>query len=558
MKLGIDVGGTFTDGVIIDKGRVARWAKIPTVRDDIRISIAGVLDQLLAGGIGDMVQRVVVSTTLVTNLLMSGNLERAAIVLIPGPGLDPDDMSLAPDQWIVKGGIDFRGREIEPIDPLDVGRVANEIKAKGLTRVAVVGKFCQRNAEQELAVGKYLSQVCPHFEILLGQDVSGELNYPRRAVTTFYTLAARQEWNRLAKQISEEMRARGINAPVHILKADGGTMSMDMANISPCETIFSGPAASTMGAYALTMDDRTSVVLDVGGTTSDLAFILQGKPLHASRGARIGGKYTHIRSLAVRSVAVGGDSAVRLDKEGLHIGPDRLGNAACFGGSVPTPTDAFNVLTNGSMGNLEDSVWALASLSNGDTHQVDQVARDITDLFVKILHENVISMMHEWEDEPAYKVWEIVNRRQVEVERVIGIGAAVPQVIPMLASRMGCEGLISPLSAIGNALGAAVARPTSLVRLHADTGMSSLTVNGSARRHEYKSGFRLSDAKAMAEEELQQIVEAEGMGEYFVDREFVLEEQFNVVSNWMTVGRIFDVSVVISPGVVDDFEGVQE
>ncbi|NLV16164.1 MAG: hydantoinase/oxoprolinase family protein [Syntrophomonadaceae bacterium] len=557
MYIGIDVGGTFTDGVVLYEGRVIRWAKSPTKTDRIRESIEEVLGQLLPEQEGGKVSRIVISTTLITNLLVTNQIETAALVLIPGPGLNMLDFRLTEKEWILQGGIDFRGREIEAVDPSEIKEVGGQIYEQGIRKAAVVGKFCQRNPDQEIMVKSLLQKDYPDLEILMGHEVSGELNFPRRAVTTYYTLTTRQEWRKFAKEIAVVLQALNISVPVVVMKADGGTMSLAASLDAPCQTIFSGPAASTLGAFALTMDDKTSVVADIGGTTTDLALILEGKPLHASKGARIGDKFTHVKALAVRSVALGGDSTVRIKEGKISIGPDRQDKAACFGGSGPTPTDAFNVIGGGGIGNIGASRTTLASLCGGELSQVEKLAQSIVDHFIDRLEENVQSMMAAWEQEPAYKVWEIVNRRKVTIDRVIGIGAASPAIIPLLALRMGCEGFVNTYSTVGNALGAVVARPTLELHLHADTGQGVYCINGHRRKLEMPESFRISDAKQLAEEELEARAVTHGLTDYFKDREFYLEEQFNVIRGWSTTSRIFDLGISISPGVVKGYKGVK-
>ena len=120
-----------------------------------------------------------------------------------------------------------------------------------------------------------------------------------------------------------------------------GTLPFEQAAKKPVETIFSGPAASTLGVLALTPPGQTSVVLDVGGTTTDLALILSGRPLLASRGARIEQRLTHVRAFATKSVALGGDSILKAWNGSIRILPWRAGPAYCLGGPEPTPTDAL-------------------------------------------------------------------------------------------------------------------------------------------------------------------------------------------------------------------------
>ncbi|NLM53006.1 MAG: hydantoinase/oxoprolinase family protein, partial [Firmicutes bacterium] len=330
MLVGIDVGGTFTDGVLYHEGKIIKTAKYPTATEKLQDSILQVFDDLLAGVNEQEIERVVLSTTLVTNLLAAGKEEKVALVLIPGPGLNLRQLPLFPATYILKGAIDFRGRITEPLVHAEVEEVAAQIKAQGFKQAAVVGKFSSRNHEHEEQVAQILQTKIPHLQIVKGHEVSGQLNFLRRMVTAYYTAATKNQWAGFAQEIESAIKKRGIHCPLHILKADGGTMPLPVSLKFPCETVFSGPAASVMGAFALTGDNLTSVVVDIGGTTSDLALILAGEPLHASRGARINGRYSSVRAFAVRSLALGGDSAVRWTGKEITLGPDRLGPAACF------------------------------------------------------------------------------------------------------------------------------------------------------------------------------------------------------------------------------------
>ncbi|MGE5404466.1 MAG: hydantoinase/oxoprolinase family protein [Candidatus Saccharibacteria bacterium] len=556
MYIGIDVGGTFTDGVLFEDGKVIRWIKELTEIDRLQETILTVLDGLLADVDASEIKRLVVSTTTVTNLFATGRLEKAALVVIPGPGLNPNDLNLADDLYIVKGAIDFRGREIEKINPTEVEQIITDIKDKGIKKAAIVGKFAQRNPVHEQAAADIFSKKYPECEILMGHQVSGRLNFPRRAVTAVYTLATQDAWIHFTRELEKALAQRNFSIPVEFMKADAGTMSMDTSRKEPCQTVFSGPAASTMGAFALTLDDKTSVVVDIGGTTSDLALILGGKPLYASKGARIEDRYTQIKALAVRSIALGGDSVVRIKDGQLTIGPDREGLAACFGGPSPTPTDAFNVAGEGQLGDIELSRQALASLTK-DGDAVQKLAEDIVKEFVDLLGACVSDMLRQWEEEPLYKVWEIVNKRRARIDRVIGIGAAAPAFIPILAERMKCEGYLHEYSPVANALGAAVARPTIEVNYHADTQTGLWSIDGASGRLKEGARMQMDDARRLAQEQLASLARERQMEDYLNETELLWEEQFNTIRGWSTSGKIFDVGIGIAPGVILGFQGVK-
>lgn len=557
MLMGIDVGGTFTDGVLCSAGQILKTAKQPTLEGNLQNSIITVLDELLQGIKGGGVKQVVLSTTLVTNLLATGGGEQVALILIPGPGLNLRDIGFFPEAYFLSGATDFRGRIIEPLNQAQVEEVGRLIAAAGRRKVAVVGKFSQRNGSQERQVEKVLKENHPRLEVIRGFEVSGQLNFLRRAVTTYYTAVTREKWAGFAAEIEGAIRERGITVPINILKADGGTMPLEVSLRYPCETVFSGPAASVMGAFALTMDQQTSVVVDIGGTTTDLALILEGEPLYASRGAMIEGRYSHVRSFALRSMALGGDSALRWDGKKITLGPDRLGPAACFGGPAATPIDAVNLLEGGKLGPAALSGGALEKVAGQAGLKTEELARAVVQQVNSRLKTGIEEMFKSWEQEPAYKIWEIINKRQVGPERVVGVGAAAGAFVPDLAADLDCRALVHRYSPVANALGTAVARPTLSLLLHADTAQQTYSLNLEGITGKFDPGWQLTEAKELARKQLQKIAAQRGIAKYADRCEFFLEEQFNMIRGWSTAGKLFDVGVQIASGVIEEFKGVQ-
>lgn len=557
MLIGIDVGGTFTDGVLYHEGSILNTVKKPTVARKLQESIIAVLEELLRGVKEKEISRVVLSTTLVTNLLAAGQEEKTALLLIPGPGLNLRRMNFFPSAYFLKGAIDFRGRITEPLDREEIVEIAGQIKAAGFRTAAVVGKFSCRNSSHERQAAEILQERIPDLRVVKGFQVSGQLNFLRRAVTAYYTAATMDKWKSFATDITSALRKRGLVCPIDILKADGGTMPLEASLSHPCETVFSGPAASVMGAFALTRDNRTSVVVDIGGTTSDLALILQGQPLHASKGAILGGRYSSIRSFAVRSIALGGDSAVRWTGKDIELGPDRLGPAACFGGPAATPTDAVNYLEGGILGSLSSSEEALGKVSRQAGMAVKELAESVVAMVTGRLAAEIKEMFKAWEQEPAYRIWEIINKQKVKADRIVGIGAAAGAFVPALAGRLNCESFVHAYSPVANALGAAVARPTVSLLLHVDTENGTYHLDREGLAGEVSYHFRLEDAKELALQQLQRIAGLRGIGQYADRYEFFREEQFNIIRGWTTCGKLFDIGIQIAPGVIDEFKGVQ-
>lgn len=563
MLIGIDVGGTTTDAVIVDGSKVVKTAYVPTDHDNLLKCLLGALDELVQGIDTGKIERVVLSTTLITNMIAEGKIDPVALVLIPGPGTNPKDYALG-KSIILDGAIDFRGKEIDRLKESQIKEAASQIRAQGLSRVAVVGKFCQRNHAHELKVGELMATALPGCKIELGHKVSGQLNFPRRAATTMLTAATIDSYERFAKNVAAALKERRISAPVYILKADGGTLPLDKSVQMPVETIFSGPAASIMGVMALTDPGQSCVVVDIGGTTTDLALILSGKPLLSAKGARVGSLLTHVRAFAVKSIAIGGDSAVAVCGQsnggegrgctpgtGLAVGPHRDGPPLCMGGNGPTPTDALRVLGLTQIGDAAKAEKAMQIVAQGLGCTAKEAAEKVVDAVVDKIVLEINEMFREWEQEPAYRVWEIMQREMLSAQSVVGVGGGAPPLVPLVAARLKAAAIVPEYAPVANAIGAAVARPTLTLNLHIDTekGEYSVAEDGLTGRA-VDQKMTPDDAERLAKRLLAERAALLGIGEYAAEAEVTYSEVFNMIRGWSTVGRLMDVRMEIPAGLL--------
>ncbi|AKB18710.1 hydantoinase/oxoprolinase family protein [Methanosarcina sp. WWM596] len=565
MFIGIDVGGTTTDAVLIRNGNVYSTTKVSTERGNLLKSLLNALDEVSRGVPPEQLERVVFSTTVITNLIAEGKTDRVALLLIPGPGVNPESY-VFPDSFYLKGAMDFRGREIQPLDEAEVRETVSHIKEQGFSRAAVVSKFGQRNPSHELKIEEILREMYPDCKVDLGHKVSGKLNFPRRIATSMLASATGERYQEFVAEIKKALGERNIRAPVYILKADGGTLPIEKSVAFPVETIFSGPAASTIGALALTPEGQTSVVVDIGGTTTDLALILSGKPLIASKGAKLENFLTHVRAFAVRSMAVGGDSIVRVREtdDGVRlvtIGPERAGPAYCMGGEEPTPTDALRVLGLVEVGDLERAKEAVASVASSLGRSETEIASLIVDTTAGIIEKAVREMFLEWEQEPAYRIWEVLQRKKEKPENVVGIGGGARGLISVVAKKLNAKPIIPEYSEVGNAIGAAVARPTLTLNLRIDTQQKVYSVAEEGEIVSLNSTdignfnkMRPEEAEALATKLLRERAKRFGISEYADEAEITNSEVFNVVMGWSTVGRLFDVSMQIPAGLIPEWK----
>ncbi|MDP3958740.1 MAG: hydantoinase/oxoprolinase family protein [Pseudorhodobacter sp.] len=332
--LGVDTGGTYTDAVIVDEAadRVIGSAKALTTRADLALGIGRAVDAALAGAgvAAGEVALVSLSTTLATNALVEGQGGRVALVFI---GFDVGDLTrggltaaLAGDPVILlDGGHTHAGTEATA---LDLARLEAEVAPLGpqVVGFAVAARFATRNNAHELAARDLIRRVTGR-PVTCSHELSANLNGPKRALTAVLNARLIGMIDRLVTACERHLAARGIDAPLMVVRGDGALISAAMARERPIETILSGPAASIVGARWLT-GAQDALVSDIGGTTTDIALLRGGLPEIDAQGARVGGFRTMVEAVAMRTTGLGGDSEVHLLTEGLagglRLGPRRL------------------------------------------------------------------------------------------------------------------------------------------------------------------------------------------------------------------------------------------
>ena len=352
LRLGIDAGGTCTDAVLVDaRGRVRASAKVATVhaRPLESLRAAAGLALVRAGGAGGAadaarrVELVSLSTTLATNALVEGRGRPVGLVLIglPPAGLHRAGLgaALAGDPVaFVGGGHDAAG---EPLAALDREALADFARTAGpaVDAWAVSASFAVRNPAHELEAAAVLG-ASGALPVALGHELGEGLDAPRRALTALLNARLVGPIAALVDAAGELLAELGIEAPLVMVRGDGTVAAAELARARPVETILSGPAASVVGACALARVDD-ALVVDTGGTTSDLVRVEGGRPRLSPGGARVGGHRTTVRAIEVSSVGLGGDSEVRLadvapahrarDARTGETGADSIGGTVALG-----------------------------------------------------------------------------------------------------------------------------------------------------------------------------------------------------------------------------------
>ena len=553
MLLGIDVGGTFTDAVLLDNkaaGAVAQvlaQAKVPTTHEDVLQCLLAALDAVLpqVEAAASKLERVVISSTIVTNALTEHKLDPVFLAVITGPGMNiKGHVPVTP--YYLSGYVDHRGKVTAQIDWTKHRDLLNK---KGSGVCAVSGKFAVRDPQLEFQAEHELTK-CGYKKVFLGSELSGELNFVRRTNSAYFAAQVYTLFQSFSQRITRALAERGIKAPVHILKADGGTLPLEVASEQPVEAVFTGPAASVLGIEALAAPLVNSISLDVGGTTTDIAFWEQGLPLMAKRGAVINGYPTAVRSFHMRSIGIGGDSRIhKLNDDSYQVGPEREGPAAAVGGRAATLSDALIVAGYVSFGDAARSTAAIAALGGEPMLEAKKIIASACNTIQATIKE----MLTEWAKQPVYTVDDVIKGTEFVPAQLIGVGGGAPGLIKALGEVMHLPVDIPLGAMVANAVGAAVARPTLSAGLRADTTDNYYIIPESGRRERLPHRFN----KAVAEELLTSWLREQTATWQLPDQEteLISYEHFNTVHGYYDTGDIYSLRMQLKPGILHKVVG---
>jgi N-methylhydantoinase A/oxoprolinase/acetone carboxylase beta subunit len=352
MRIGIDVGGTNTDAVLMAGQSVVASFKTPTT-PDVESGVVKVLETVLADGGADpsSIEAVMIGTTHFTNAVIERRrlLEVAAIRLgLPAtrslpPLTDwPQDLAgvLGRHSYMVAGGHEFDGRLIAPLDEKALVEAVREIKAKGLKSAAITSVFSPVNSEMELRAQEILLNEIPDINVTSSHEI-GRIGFLERENAAIMNASLVALADRVVASFRAALKRMRIEAPFFISQNDGTLMTPEFVARFPVLTFASGPTNSMRGAARLA-GEGDAMVVDIGGTTSDVGMLMHGFPRESAVSVDIGGVRTNFRMPDVLAIGLGGGSIVRDD--GARIGPDSVGyelteKALVFGGDVLTTTD---------------------------------------------------------------------------------------------------------------------------------------------------------------------------------------------------------------------------
>ncbi|RDV26813.1 hydantoinase/oxoprolinase family protein [Alteromonas aestuariivivens] len=352
MRIGIDVGGTHTDAVLLDGDCILATHKSLTTAD-VESGIMAALSALLQTSKVDksQIQSIMIGTTQFTNAVVERKeLAEVAIIRIALPSGNgfpplsdwPDDIADAVGRhiYLCHGGYLYDGHPLAPLNDSEIDDIITDIRAKGLTNVAIASAFSSMNPEPEHYVAAKLQAAIPGVNLTLSHRI-GSLGLLERENAAILNTALLPFAQRVVEAFHSALREHGFGCPMFISQNDGTLMSADFVKQYPALTFASGPTNSLRGAYKLT-GLQDAIVVDIGGTTSDIGVLQNGFPRESNLVVSVGGVRTNFRMPDIQAVGLGGGSLV--SEDGNRVGPQSVGHrlvqeGLVFGGSTLTATD---------------------------------------------------------------------------------------------------------------------------------------------------------------------------------------------------------------------------
>ena len=448
LRIGVDVGGTNTDAVLMRDREVLASRKSPTTPDvgsGIVAAIADVLEQ--ASVPTGAIDVVMIGTTHFTNAFVEArNLCRVGVLRLGAPA----SLAIRPlMDWpsalkdvvhghteIIGGGFNYDGRPITPLSPDEVKRAAREFRTRGIEAIAVSSIFAPVNTEQEQEVANILGKEIPGARIVLSGRI-GRIGLIERENAAVMNAALLPMAERVVDSFRRALTDLGLRSPFYVSQNDGTLLAPDVVARYPVLTFASGPTNSMRGA-ALLSGQKETLVLDIGGTTTDVGALIHGFPRESAVAVDIGGVRTNFRMPDLLSIGLGGGSLVSIDGGRVRVGPRSVGHritteAMVFGGSQLTATDIAVAAGYADVGDRDRVAKLDAALISAAVDEIHRLAEDALD-------------------------------------RIRTSSAPVPAVLvgggSILINRelRGCESItVPPKAGVANAIGAAIAQVSGVV-----------------------------------------------------------------------------------------------
>ena len=399
--LGFDTGGTYTDAVIIDmeNGSVVCSSKSLTTRNDLSLGIKGSIEGF-DSSLFENIKMVSLSSTLATNSIVEGKGCRVALIAVGREF----DRSIHVDEYLcIKGGHNLSGQEKEPLDIDAAKEFLKSVKNK-VDGIAITSYLSVRNPEHENRLYELTKEMLD-VPVVCGHELSSSLGYNERTVTCIMNARLIPIIKELIVSVKKVMEENGIKAPLMIVKGDGSIMGESVALHRPIETILSGPAASLIGAKNLT-GVQDAIVMDMGGTTTDIGILRNGTPRLEKEGAIIGGKRTRVLAAEIATSGIGGDSRIVVNGNELKLTSLRVVPLCIAASKWPHVKEKLKEVADAP------SRFVPACLSEDKITQENEFFIKLKDLDVSFLTEDDVKFLETIVDEP---------KNLTEISEIIGV-----------------------------------------------------------------------------------------------------------------------------------------
>ncbi len=471
-RLGVDVGGTFTDLLLLQPATGALWRhKTPSTPHDssegILIGVEAVCAK--AGITPANVEIFLHGTTVATNAVLESKGARVGLVVTEGyrqvmqiarsfvPGglagwivwPKPEPLAKLEDTVEIKGRVDARGAEVRPVDEENIRTQLGQLKGRGIEALTISLMNAYLNGAHETRVGELAAEILPGIPVSLSHVVLPEMQEYERTLTTVANAAVRPVVGRYIRNLRGKLRSAGMAGQISLLRSDGGLMSSEKSEEHPVSLLMSGPAGGVTGALWVAKNAglKNILTLDVGGTSTDVALI-ENLDARRVRNTEVGHLSVRASSLDVKTVGAGGGSIAYVPEltKALRVGPQSAGAlpgpvAYGKGGTLPTVTDAnvvLGYLPEALLGGTfkldrEGATRAVQTIADALGIGLMQAARGIID----IINENIFGALRMISVQQGYDPRDFA---------LMGFGGAGPIHVNAVARLMGSWPAVSPVS----------------------------------------------------------------------------------------------------------------
>jgi N-methylhydantoinase A len=561
-RLGVDVGGTFTDLLLFDEGTGAFWRhKTPsTPHDSSEGILTGVTAICETAGVDSKdIETFLHGTTVATNAMLEGKGARVGLITTQGyrhilqiarsyvPGglaawivwPKPKPLAALEDTVTVGGRMHSSGRELRPLDEASVKSALEKLKKRGVEAITVSLVNAYVNGDHEKRIGEMAQEVLPDVPVSLGHEVLPEMQEYERTLTTVANAAVRPVVGKYVSSLRDKLAASGIEGKLSLLRSDGGLISAQKVEEQPVNILMSGPAGGVTGALWVGKNAgiKNILTLDVGGTSTDVALIENLEPRRV-RTTDVGHLSVRASSLDVKTVGAGGGSIAYVPEltKALRVGPQSAGAAPGpvaygKGGELPTVTDANVVL-----GYLpENLLGGSFKLDRDGAKKAVQTIADALDIDLMAAARGIIDIVNE----NMFGALRMISVQQGYDPRhfaLMGFGGAGPLHVNAVARLMSSWPAVSPVSpGVLCALGDATTR----MRTETARSFSQLASNTDAQT-------LITVLEEMADKTRAEL-RADGLAESEIVSEFEVDIRY--------AGQAFEVPLTITPQALKD-EGI--